>query len=71
LIVENVMIAPQTRRKDDPQETADYLLQKHGQHDAYAVAVQGAVDAHDIGDNYRLSIWREVKYLLKRVVTDE
>ena len=66
MIVENVMIAPQTRRKDDPQETADYLLKKHGQGEAYAVALQGAVDAQDAGDNYRLSIWRDVKRLLKR-----
>jgi hypothetical protein len=54
------------RRKDDPQETADYLLKKHGQGEAYAVALQGAVDAQDAGDNYRLSIWRDVKRLLKR-----
>ncbi|MBT3787599.1 MAG: hypothetical protein HOE83_12605 [Alphaproteobacteria bacterium] len=53
-------------QKDNPQETADYLLKKHGQHEAYAVALQGAVDAQDSGDNYRLSVWREVKYLLKQ-----
>ena len=58
------MIAPQTRRKDDPQETADYLLKKHGQHEAYAVAVKGAIDAQEAGDNYRLSVWRDVKRLL-------
>jgi len=51
-------------RTDDPQETADYLLKKHGQHEAYAVALQGAIDAQEDGDNYRLSVWREVKNLL-------
>ena len=52
-------------QKDDPQETADYLLKKHGQIEAYAIALKGAVDAQDKGDNYRLSVWREVKFLLK------
>jgi hypothetical protein len=52
------------KHRDDPQETADYLLKKHGQDEAYAVALQGAVDAQDAGDNYRLSIWRDVKRLL-------
>jgi hypothetical protein len=59
------------KQKDDPQETADYLLKKHGQDGAYSIALQGAVDAQDNGDNYSLSVWREVKYLLKRVATDE
>jgi hypothetical protein len=54
------------KQKDDPQETADYLLKKHGQREAYAVAVKGAVDAQDDGDNYRLSVWRDVKRLLKQ-----
>ena len=52
------------KQKDDPQETADYLLKKHGQHEAYAVAVKGAIDAQEAGDNYRLSVWRDVKRLL-------
>ena len=51
-------------QKDNPQETADYLLKKHGQHEAYAVAVKGAIDAQEAGDNYRLSVWRDVKRLL-------
>jgi hypothetical protein len=59
------MPARQTQ-KDNPQETADYLLKKHGRHEAYAVAVKGAIDAQEAGDNYRLSVWRDVKRLLKR-----
>ena len=54
------------KQKDDPQETADYLLKKHGQHEAYAIALQGAVDAQGDGDNYSLSVWRDVKRLLKQ-----
>jgi hypothetical protein len=65
LIVQQLMPTDQNR-KDNPQETADYLLKKHGLQEAFAVALQGAVDAQDAGDNYRLSVWREVKYLLKR-----
>jgi hypothetical protein len=52
------------KQKDDPQETADYLLKKHGQHEAYAIALQGAVDAQESDDNYSLSVWRDVKRLL-------
>jgi hypothetical protein len=54
------------KQKDDPQETAEYLLKMRGQDEAYAVAVKGAIDAQDAGDNYRLSIWRDVKRLLKQ-----
>jgi len=60
------MSAVDRQQKDNPQETAVYLLKKHGQREAYAIALQGAVDAQDNGDNYSLSVWREVKYLLKR-----
>ena len=52
------------KHRDDPQETADYLLKKHGQHEAYAIALQGAVDAQESDDNYSLSVWRDVKRLL-------
>ena len=51
-------------RCDDPQSIATYLLQQHGQKDAYEVALKGVMEAQAEGDNYRLSIWREVKALL-------
>ena len=54
------------RNKADYQSSADYLLRKHGQREAYAIALQGAVDAQDNGVNYSLSVWHEVKFLLKR-----
>jgi hypothetical protein len=60
------MIAPPTKTKDDPRETAEFLLKMHGQQEAFAVALQGAVDAQEAGDNYRLSVWREVKRFLKQ-----
>jgi hypothetical protein len=60
------MSTPVQKQKDDPQETADYLLRKHGQHEAYAIALQGAADAQESGDNYSLSVWRDVKRLLKQ-----
>jgi hypothetical protein len=59
-------MSTQNKRKDDPRETAEFLLKKHGQRQAFSVALQGAVDAQDAGDNYRLSVWREVKCLLKQ-----
>jgi len=54
------------QRRDDPEQTAMYLLQQHGQQEAYKVALKGVMEAQADGDNYRLSIWREVKALLAK-----
>ena len=49
----------------DPHEIADYLVEKHGLDLALDKATEGTHDANQQGDNYRLSIWREVKQILR------
>ena len=46
----------------NPSEIADYLIQQHGIDDALGVAMKKAATATD---NYDLSVWREVKAILK------
>ena len=48
--------------KDDPTEIADYLVEQHGLDDALRVAMERTASATD---NYDLSVWREVKSILK------
>jgi hypothetical protein len=47
---------------ENPQEIADYLVQERGLEKAIKVAVEGTATA---ADNYALSVWREVKLILK------
>lgn len=49
---------------DNPQQVAAYLLKEHGTEGAYSAALRGALEAQEVGDNYRLSVWREVKLIL-------
>ncbi len=49
---------------DDPSHIADWLVQEHGLEGAYEAALEGALEAQREGDNYRLSVWREVKAVL-------
>lgn len=60
---------------DDPKEIAAYLIQEYGLDGALDAAVKGTTMAHTEGDNYSLSIWREVKAILRsggmRTATDK
>jgi len=47
---------------DDPNEIAEYLIEQHGLDGAIKVALDSAATA---GDNYALSVWREVKAILR------
>ncbi len=47
---------------DDPNEIAEYLIDQHGLDGAFKVALESAATA---GDNYALSVWREVKAILR------
>lgn len=47
---------------ENPSEIADYLIQEHGLDEAIEVAMEGTTTA---ADNYALSVWREVKKILK------
>lgn len=48
--------------KDNPKDTADYLVQEYGLDEAIKVAMESTTTADN---NYDLSVWREVKAILK------
>ena len=51
--------------RDNPQEIADYLIDEHGLDEAMLVVDEGKKTANSIDDLYALSIWREVKVILR------
>jgi hypothetical protein len=53
------------RKSINPSEIVEYLLQELGPKDAIQATLDGISDAQTNGDNYALSIWREVKGLLQ------
>ena len=52
---------------DDPHKIAEYLIGEHGQESAEQMAFESAMEAQDAGNNYDLSIWREVKRILREM----
>ncbi len=50
---------------DDPKQIANDLIREHGLDDALARAVAETIIAQEEDDNYALSIWREVKGILR------
>ncbi len=51
--------------RDDPSQIADHLVEQHGIDGALEAVREGITAAHESGDNYRLSVWREVTQALK------
>ena len=51
--------------KDDPSHIANNLIAQHGVDGALASVREGIAMAHADGDNYRLSVWREVRRVLR------
>jgi len=51
--------------KDDPSQIASSLIAEHGVDGALASVREGIATAHSDGDNYRLSVWREVGRVLR------
>lgn len=51
-----------TMTHDDPHQIADDLIQQHGLDGALSIAINSATVAND---NYALSVWREVKGILR------
>ena len=49
---------------DEPIKIAAYLIHAHGLEVAMDVVMRGIAKAHDEGEGYRLSVWREVKQIL-------
>ena len=54
-----------TSLKDDPSDIAKYLIQDNGIDLAIQMADDGITKAQQDGDNYVLSVWREVKTILR------
>lgn len=52
-------------RGDDPEQIAEHLTNLHGTAEAQNVVARGIADAQRDGDNYRLSIWREIRRILR------
>ena len=50
---------------DDPKQIANDLIREHGLDDALARVGAGIATAHQERDNYTLSVWREVKRILR------
>ena len=54
-----------TNLKDDPSDIANYLIQENGIDGAIRKASDGVMKAQQESDNYALSVWREVKTILR------
>ncbi|MEQ8804250.1 MAG: hypothetical protein RLO05_07590 [Rhodospirillales bacterium] len=54
----------------DPKEIAQGLIEEHGLDGALSVAIEGAMDAQRAGDNYVLSVWREIKAVIRKQIAD-
>ena len=50
---------------DDPTKITASLVAEHGLDGAKQAALDGVMDAQRAGDNYRLSIWRDVRRVLE------
>ncbi len=55
---------------DDPNQFADDLIEQHGVDGALETVREGIATAHAEGDNYRLSVWREVRRALRNKQRD-
>ena len=51
--------------KDNPIQIANNLIAQHGVDGALASVREGIATAHAEGDNYGLSVWREVRRALR------
>ena len=51
--------------KNNPTKTADDLEAEHGLNGAFTIALDGATEATHVGDKYTLSVWREIKSILR------
>ncbi len=51
--------------QDDPGQIASNLIAQHGVDGALISVREGIATAHADGDNYGLSVWREVKRIIR------
>ncbi len=57
--------------RDDPSAIAEHLVQEHGLEGALVLATEGTTAAQERDDNYGLSVWRDVKRLLRELGHDD
>lgn len=50
---------------DDPREIVRFLVKENGLERAREIAMEGTTSANEEGNFYRLSVWREVKHVLR------
>ena len=50
---------------DNPSQIVDHLVGQHGVDGAFEAVREGIEAAKENGDNYRLSVWREVRVVLQ------
>jgi hypothetical protein len=50
---------------DNPSQIADHLIGQHGVDGALDAVREGVAAAQANGDNYRLSVWRDVRRVLQ------
>jgi len=55
---------PMMNDNDNPDQIADDLVGRHGIDGAFDAVREGVAAAQALGDNYRLSVWREVRQVL-------
>ena len=53
------------------KDITSQLVEEHGLHEAYQVALKGAAEAVKTGDNYLLSVMREVKGSLRSKIVEQ
>ena len=53
--------------EDDPNDIASYLVQQHGRAGALQEATRQGYEAQSDGRFYELSVWREVKRILREL----
>ncbi len=51
--------------RDDPSAIAEQLVQEYGLEGALVRAAERTTAAQEQGDNYGLSVWRDVKRILR------
>ncbi len=51
--------------RDDSRNIAEHLVREHGIDLALERATEGITAAQEQGDNYALSVWREVRRMLR------
>ncbi|MFT5487997.1 MAG: hypothetical protein ACI9JL_004270 [Paracoccaceae bacterium] len=56
---------PDMPSNDDANEVAAYLVRKNGLEGARLIAMDGTSSANAEGDMLRLSVWRQVKAILR------